>query len=337
MKTQNLFTRLLIVSALVVISFAFFLACHDKTNSDNVVARQFDEKEATLTTVYNIVDVGSYYEVNINLYTSVLVLDKSVDNFSEVYTLLSNSFKNGSVIKVNFSKGKITNAKSASNQEQAEFYKNIIPLDKSSVYSGGNVSSQNELITNQKSRIGALPVTMTLAKANEIFQTIVKNQCTPQNFNISYCIPFAYASDGCYARAHWMRWIMENSYKLSCYKCFVYGNLSAYSSKNRCCVSWGYHVAPLVYVAGQYSYEAYILDPSLFTKPVPLATWLSANKNTGCNKNASISSYQIVDGRNYAPIYNSSRVITGYWIDDNLVNTNQTLRNYASYKGCTPI
>ena len=56
----------------------------------------------------------------------------------------------------------------------------------------------------------------------------MKNKsCAIKNQNL--CIPFQYANDGCYARAHMMRKHMNSSSK-DCYKIFAYGNLRVNTS-----------------------------------------------------------------------------------------------------------
>lgn len=93
-------------------------------------------------------------------------------------------------------------------------------------------------------------------------------------------IPFAYAVDGCYARAHWMRKILnDNGYE--CEKLFAYGDnstggihLLSVNTPSGCCVEWFYHVAPVVkYINATNQVVDAVIDPSLFTQPVSILTW----------------------------------------------------------------
>jgi Glutaminase len=59
-------------------------------------------------------------------------------------------------------------------------------------------------------------------------------------------------------------------------KVWIYGGLKVSShNKPNCEVRWGWHVAPTLLVDIGGSPETYVIDPSLFNEPVPLATWKS--------------------------------------------------------------
>lgn len=97
-------------------------------------------------------------------------------------------------------------------------------------------------------------------------------------------IPFGYAYDGCYARAHKMSKILEEKGVISG-KAFVEGNLKVVSPVLGN-VSWWYHVAPVVMVKKNGKEIPYIIDPSLFTKPVPFTEWrdhMTASKKENVN------------------------------------------------------
>lgn len=83
-------------------------------------------------------------------------------------------------------------------------------------------------------------------------------------------IPFGFPMDGCYARAHKMVRIMEDQ-GIIAGKAFVEGELYIDSKFGE--VGWSYHVAPVVLVKKGGKVSPYIIDPSLFQKPVPYETW----------------------------------------------------------------
>lgn len=85
-------------------------------------------------------------------------------------------------------------------------------------------------------------------------------------------IPFGYPMDGCYARAHKMVRIMEDQ-GIIAGKAFVEGNLFIDTKFGE--VGWSYHVAPVILVKTGGKIQPYILDPSMFNKPVPYDTWKS--------------------------------------------------------------
>ncbi|ASZ12630.1 hypothetical protein KTO58_11340 [Chitinophaga pendula] len=141
-------------------------------------------------------------------------------------------------------------------------------------------------------------------------------------------IPFKFASDGCYARAHKMRqMILAAGYDAD--KLFVYGNLAA--STGTCCVSWSYHVAPLVNVkTANGTVQQRILDPSLFTAPVAVSTWLNACRNTGCVSTANYTTTRQMPGAVYfiastgnSPLY-----------DNSYAHTNCVIAGYTGLVGC---
>jgi len=105
---------------------------------------------------------------------------------------------------------------------------------------------------------------------------------------------FKYPDDGCYARAHRMYQIICQTY--SSWKVWNYksanGQLRACSDRGknagpcspadmRRYVEWVYHVAPLVLVKSGEQVQETVLDPSLFTGPVTVDDWQSAQNANG--------------------------------------------------------
>jgi len=172
-------------------------------------------------------------------------------------------------------------------------------------------------VTTEVSTKETLPIIPNETALNNLFNTC--------RFDAS--IPFAYATDGCYARAHKMRQhILAAGY--DCAKFFVYGYLAA--STNTCCVIWGYHVAPLVRfrdAAG--AVQLRVLDPSLFTTPVDQNTWVNKCRNTSCDWQAAVSGTSIQPGNVYVRTSGGSLIY-----DDNYAKTNCTLNAYAGLSGC---
>lgn len=180
------------------------------------------------------------------------------------------------------------------------------------------------------------------AKAKEIFDFCAKQSChLPGPYDISPCIPFQYVRDGCYARAHKMRWIITNKYRYCCEKVFSFANqgsdrLAVKADKwGGCCVTWWYHVAPLIRVKvsfGRINFSvAYVIDPSMFDKPVLLSTWLAAQENTTCHASANVSMYSIQPGSAYAPANGAG---TQFTTDPNYASTDATLLAYAGLTTC---
>ncbi|MGH7945042.1 MAG: protein-glutamine glutaminase family protein [Opitutaceae bacterium] len=140
------------------------------------------------------------------------------------------------------------------------------------------------------------------AKAKVIFDFCADQSChLPGPYDVSPCIPFQYVRDGCYARAHKMRKIITGKYGYWCEKVFSFAN----QNFEECCVTWWYHVAPLIRVRVKIFLWSFVLamviDPGMFNGPVLLSTWLSAQENTTCSPNANVSMYSIQPGSAYAP------------------------------------
>jgi hypothetical protein len=180
-------------------------------------------------------------------------------------------------------------------------------------YKAAKKSSQ--ATTNANARFPVIPNELIL---NSLFQA-----CAIPS------IPFKYATDGCYARAHKMRQIiMANGY--DCYKFFAYGDLEA--NTGSCCVYWGYHVAPVVKFrdyAGKIRLK--VIDPSLFTGPVDQNTWLAKCKDTYCGQGANVSSTSLQPGNVYVRSVNGTLIF-----DDDYTKTNCTLSAYSGLTGCGP-
>lgn len=180
------------------------------------------------------------------------------------------------------------------------------------------------------------------ASAKNIFDFCADQSChLPGPYSIAPCIPFQYAIDGCYARAHKMRWIITTRFHYCCEKVFSFANQGSDRLRVKadkwggCCVSWWYHVAPLIRVRvklGRWSIVlAMVIDPSMFDKPVLLSSWLAAQENATCGANAHVSTYSIQPGSAYAPANYSG---TSFTTDPSYVATDNTLTNYSGLTTC---
>jgi len=182
--------------------------------------------------------------------------------------------------------------------------------------------------------------------AKKIFDYCAKQSChLPGPYGISPCIPFQYVRDGCYARAHKMRWIITTKFHYCCEKVFSFANppknepsmhLAVRADKwGGCCVTWWYHVAPLIRVKftllGISAVLALVIDPSMFDKPVLLSTWLAAQENKGCAADAKVRMYSIQPGSAYTP---ASYDGTAFTTDPSYALTDGTLTGYRNFTTC---
>lgn len=175
------------------------------------------------------------------------------------------------------------------------------------------------------------------------------DDCAAQSCHLpsppAVCIPFQYVIDGCYARAHKMREIIRTKYNYCVEKVFSFANvgtqrLSVRANKwGGCCVTWWYHVAPLIRIKTVIKLRyrtitlnlAYVIDPSMFDQPVLLSTWLAAQKEPTCHSNPNVSSYTIQPGSAYWPANNAG---TMFDTDPSLTSTNYYLNLYRTLTTC---
>jgi Glutaminase len=161
------------------------------------------------------------------------------------------------------------------------------------------------------------------ATAVTIFNYCAAQGCYLGPTQVQPCIPFEYVRDGCFARAHKMRQIINNDFGYCSEKVFSYGNLSVLATKwGGCCVGWVYHVAPLVRVKINNGIYCYVIDPGMFDKPVLLSEWLAAQVNTGCSPGAVVTNYSVQPGSAYTPVGGG----VSYSTDPNYAVTNVDLQ-----------
>jgi hypothetical protein len=196
---------------------------------------------------------------------------------------------------------------------------------------------------NRKINIPA-GVVPNLATLNSIFNT-VKSQCCklPAVLLYGQCIPFQFVADGCYARAHKMRQVIENHFGYKSYKVFNYacngaGTLSVKATLwgNNCCVKWWYHVASYVIVQVGTAQYGYLIDPAMFTGPVSIPTWVAAQKNAGCGYSGAAQGQVYYSSNAYVP--STLDDITCKLIpsaDNNYTAANATCAAYSAKQGCS--
>lgn len=166
-----------------------------------------------------------------------------------------------------------------------------------------------------------------MSKFQEIFDYMAAQGCATGTAEIDYCIPFQYVVDGCYARAHKMKQILNEKYGFSCQKVFSYEGPSGYLAVDagECCVYWWYHVAPLVKVKTLDGIKQYVMDPSMFDHPVTIDEWTGAQENLDCSPYANFGYSEITPGYIYSP---------GGGTDPDYSSTNWTLYYYADLETC---
>jgi hypothetical protein len=257
-------------------------------------------------------------------------------------------------ITLDLRRGLILRVAQPSRRDLEDFLRTRVPLDRPSRVVPVDVakidpSTFNFVDVYQKWPVFRLctRIIPSYTKAKEIFDFCAQLSChLPGPYAVTPCIPFQYAHDGCYARAHHMRRIITTKYRYCCEKVFSFANqgndkLAVKANKwGGCCVVWWYHVAPLVRVRLRLRLKGYpglsltlamVIDPSMFDKPVLLSTWLSAQEEAACHANATVSMYSIQPGSAYTP---TNYAGTTFSTDPNYTLTEQTLVAYSGLVTC---
>jgi hypothetical protein len=154
---------------------------------------------------------------------------------------------------------------------------------------------------------GMLPTssTVTYSEAVKVFRLMAGQKD----------IAFRFPIDGCYARAELMIERLRKK-RLHPYRVWSVANgepLYARTKNNpHGHVTWGYHVAPVLRVRfGKASQRWYVIDPSLFTRPVTIDQWEGAQMRTKKSHKPYITVTRIGE----APVWidHKRRNGTGYW------------------------
>lgn len=230
-------------------------------------------------------------------------------------------------------------------EEQAHLSREIIsapgsaiPVDLATMNPDVINSTPGAMSILNTSTPGLTNVIPNMATAQLMFDYIVKQCCAlPSPYGIDHCISFQYCQDGCYARAHKMCWILNNRYHYATHKIFSFANagsdrLSVKCLKwGGCCVTWWYHVAPLVNIKTPTGVKAFVFDAAMFDQPVLLATWLHAQENPACSGTARVSMINIQPTTSYAPSGYSGLTFS---TDPTYSSTNSTLISYSTRHTC---
>lgn len=305
----------ILLSLMVFVSVLSINSCSESSANQEVVNSESKEivmKDFGRTVPVGIDKEGDKFKVSFILSAQPYMIKDTKEN--EVYiSMISEAVKNESPVRISLKGNSNEIAKVESpTMEDVRFFKSTFT---------------KEVKTEKGAANRLASVIPDLATLNSLF-TQIKNQSCGTTTASSPCITFRYPVDGCYARAHKMRQILNNA-GYECEKQFVYGNLRA--STGTCCVSWVYHVAILVsFKNASGVVEKRIIDPSLnSTGPITDTAWRAACTNSTCGS-TSVSSYANTPGNVY---YRSTSGSLLY--DNNLVNTNCTLTAFSALSGCS--
>jgi len=153
---------------------------------------------------------------------------------------------------------------------------------------------------------------VTLQRARQLFNLVNRKLCCPARAPAP-CIPFLYPDDGCWGRAHEMCRLMIDD-GANPQKIWIYGNLRVDTHNNPSCyMRWRWHVAPTLNVSAGSGTHIYVIDPSLFNKPVTQSTWVNVQGDPSAT---TVSSSESVFFRNsngsiiqYDPTYSQTNSV----------------------------
>ena len=156
---------------------------------------------------------------------------------------------------------------------------------------------------------GPMSAPVTQQQARDLFNLVEAQSCCPGS-GAPPCIPFLYPDDGCWGRAHEMCRLMIGA-GAQPNKVWNYGSLHvATRNQPTCGIGWRYHVAPTLLVSTGTAQEVQVIDPALFTGPVPQATWVGVQGDAHSTVAASDASVFYRDrggGATYDPSYTETR------------------------------
>lgn len=329
--------------------FVVFLSCNSGKSPEavsesnpaavSVTGEAIPVSDTIIATVGRLTQQGSNYQVLFDQRQSFFSLLSANKNFSTVLTALQLSLKNQSSVRVitDNKTNSILNVLSLSamtTDSLANAAKNNITETGLKMMSQMDSNSINRPGLRTGANVGCI-ASMTLATANNLFTVCASKSCTLVG-PPTPCIPFQYVKDGCYARAHSMAGIIA-SFNYCVYKVFSFANQGTDQLAVRaamwgnCCVTWWYHVAPVVVVQTNTGLVNYVIDPGMFTAPVPVNTWLAAQANTGCTATARVTSFTITPPTCYQP---ANYAGTSFNTDPYYINTNYTLAYYRYFTTC---
>jgi len=245
-------------------------------------------------------------------------IDLSVDNHASDIRLIESIIGVDTPLRIFVYKGTLTIAKveAVTQQEILDYRKNLVRAD-------------SDIMNRPDPQLVSIFPDET--SLSNVFNVIVNNSCANTS-NQDGCLSFQFASDGCNARAHKMKQLI-NAFGYNCQKHYVFGSLLA--STSTCCVNWIYHTAPLVLVRnGSGIVEERIIDPSLFNAPVTPEVWRAACQNMVCVLNPDFeflpTTYKTVPGIVFQ--FNPSSM--SFSLDSDYFKTDCTLNVYRSQSGC---
>lgn len=322
----------------VFITIVFISSCTpgsiDKPadQADNTTERISSKApDVVVTSVAKVTDIAGGLEILFNERHAVYVIYSGNPRYQEVSNTARQALALGKPIKLTSTQsGTITNLTWPSSGETAAYLEwytnNLIDVDTARKLNLAQIDpvAFNMAINQKWKALNLCYAISNFAAVQALFNYCKQQTCGTVPTQVTPCIPFSYVRDGCFSRAHKMRYIIESIYHYCSVKVFSFGRLRVNASLwGGCCVGWWFHVAPMVSVKINGQVICYVIDPGMFTGPVTLSTWLNAQANTSCDASAGVHWYAIQPSSAYTPAGNLSS--NTYSTDANYTDTDASL------------
>jgi hypothetical protein len=337
------FRSLSAITAVLALSFVVFISFKRKTKvvaGSNIESLKQDRNDRLLS-VANVYYTKDEKMAEVWFYETPLVYEFSATNpnAKRNFELLINAKEKNEPVNVRLVP-KIENRIdliSSATSEQITRFKTEVSKREKAVEVEAPASEKSltgpQFLNRQSGTplIGVVPNTTVL---NKIFGTVRGECCKLYGpYLFGQCVPFQFVADGCYARAHKMRQVIENWYGYTSYKVFNYacngaGTLSVNATL------WGNNCYVIVQVgANQYGY---LIDPAMFTGPVGIPTWVAAQKNVSCGYGGAAQGQVYYTSNAYAPsnLDNITCKLVPY-ADNNYNAANAKCAEYSAKQGCS--
>jgi hypothetical protein len=215
---------ILSILCVFVIATVTFVACNhnesDPTPVDDGIEYLVPENARVITDVVGLFYVPGTTKLlttpsgDVAVYvggrSSAFYLPKEIKHYQEYYTLIS-ATREPNILKLTIG---------SDTDKGSPIIKVELPDEKSDEYLEIKARLEELVDTEIKTRsTTSVDYISSTSAMNTAFNYLASRSCHLLLSNP--CIPFQYATDGCYARAHYMRKILDEQYGYNCWKIFA--------------------------------------------------------------------------------------------------------------------
>jgi len=223
--------------------------------------------------------------------------------------------------------------------ESGKYFTNVVKVSETEArewresLKGRIWEEEDVILDNEEIDFRYNPSFPNLEAIQEAYEFVNTYRCTNYGPNLPFCIPFDYKADGCFARAHRIRELIQSEYNTTSYKVFIFADRenNKYLQIPGCPDNdgWMHHIA--TYVKAADTGEFYVIDPSITSGPVTIAKWASLmGEDNRCGM-------KVQDGSKYkisrTLLFNCG-ALGQYGTDPNYIHTHDWLEDHENDTGC---